>query len=236
MKINQVKRDARPFLKGNYLTLLVTMIVYIILSGDQIYIEFNDISLSGLISDKITDLFVSNQILGSLLFLFWIFISAPLNYGKDGYFLEVIEGDKPKISRLFQNFTRQTYFRSLGIVLLTILYTLLWSLLFVIPGIIKGFSYSQANRIARDNPELTANQAITQSREMMDGYKWKLFVMYISFLLWYIPAIILSFFGLAIAPTVLPILATIVAVATGILIRPYFETANAILYTRAKQR
>ncbi|MBC1920980.1 hypothetical protein [Listeria grayi] len=70
MKINQVKRDARPFLKGNYLTLLVTMIVYIILSGDQIYIEFNDISLSGLISDKITDLFVSNQILGSLLFLF----------------------------------------------------------------------------------------------------------------------------------------------------------------------
>ena len=35
-----------------------------------------------------------------------------------------------------------------------------------------------------DHPELTANQCITESRRLMDGYKWKLFCLDISFIGW----------------------------------------------------
>jgi uncharacterized membrane protein len=48
------------------------------------------------------------------------------------------------------------------------LYTLLWSLLFVIPGIIKSFSYALTPYILKDNPDLKFNSAITKSREMMN--------------------------------------------------------------------
>lgn len=85
---------------------------------------------------------------------------------------------------LFSGFT-QNYGRSLLLYLLTTLYTLLWSMLFVIPGIIKGYAYSMAPFIAMDHPELSANECITRSREMMDGHKWELFVLNLTFFGWW---------------------------------------------------
>ena len=61
---------------------------------------------------------------------------------------------------------------------------MLWSLLFVIPGIIKGYSYSMAFYILAENPDMTAKEAITESREIMNGHKWELFVLGLSFILW----------------------------------------------------
>lgn len=66
------------------------------------------------------------------------------------------------------------------------LYTALWSLLFVIPGIIKGISYSAAPFIMADNPGMGANEAITRSRELMNGHKMDYFVLNLSFILWYL--------------------------------------------------
>lgn len=37
-------------------------------------------------------------------------------------------------------------------------FTFLWSLLFVVPGIIKALSYSQANYVIHDNPRLKARR------------------------------------------------------------------------------
>lgn len=65
------------------------------------------------------------------------------------------------------------------------LYLFLWSLLFVIPGIVKLFSYSLTPFIMADEPELTVNHAITKSRKMMDGYKGQLFKLMLSFIGWF---------------------------------------------------
>ena len=47
------------------------------------------------------------------------------------------------------------------------LYIVLWSLLFVIPGIVKSFSYAMTPFIMADHPEMTAKEAIAASKEMM---------------------------------------------------------------------
>ncbi|MBQ2958658.1 MAG: DUF975 family protein [Alistipes sp.] len=47
----------------------------------------------------------------------------------------------------------------------------------MIPGIIKGLSYSMAPYILLDNPEITAEEAICRSMEMMRGHKMDLFLM-----------------------------------------------------------
>jgi uncharacterized membrane protein len=57
-------------------------------------------------------------------------------------------------------------------------------LLFIVPGIIKTLSYSMAFFILRDNPDIGASAALTASREMMNGYKGKLFWLYVSFIGW----------------------------------------------------
>ena len=38
--------------------------------------------------------------------------------------------------------------------------------------------------ILADDPSLTANQAITRSRKLMDGHKWELFVLSLTFIGW----------------------------------------------------
>ena len=62
----------------------------------------------------------------------------------------------------------------------------LWSLLLVIPGLIKSYSYAMSNFILADNPTMSANDAITASRKMMDGNKWRLFCLDFSFIGWYL--------------------------------------------------
>ena len=66
------------------------------------------------------------------------------------------------------------------------LFILLWSMLFLIPGIIKSYSYRMVPFILTDNPEITATEAITLSRQMMKGNKWRAFVLDLSFIGWYI--------------------------------------------------
>ena len=70
--------------------------------------------------------------------------------------------------------------------IITNFFVFLWSLLLVIPGIIKVFSYAAAPFILADNPELTAREALSESKRIMDGHKFDLFVLQLSFFWWYI--------------------------------------------------
>ena len=65
-----------------------------------------------------------------------------------------------------------------------LLWIFLWSLLFVIPGIIKAFSYSQMFYILAENPDIGVIKAMNLSKTMTKGFKGDLFVMALSFLGW----------------------------------------------------
>ena len=96
------------------------------------------------------------------------------------------KGTLPEAGALFAPFKQ--YARKVGAVLLVFVYTLLWTLLLVIPGIIKAYSYSMTFYILRENPEMTAGDAITASQKMMDGHKMDLFLLSLSFIGWAILA------------------------------------------------
>ena len=96
------------------------------------------------------------------------------------------KGTLPEAGALFAPFKQ--YARTVGAVLLVFVYTLLWTLLLVIPGIIKAYSYSMTLYILRENPEMTAGDAITASQKMMDGHKMDLFLLSLSFIGWAILA------------------------------------------------
>ena len=64
------------------------------------------------------------------------------------------------------------------------LYCFLWGLLFVIPGIVKAYSYAMTSYIMAENPEISAQDAIRASMELMDGHKGELFWLHLTFIGW----------------------------------------------------
>ena len=78
----------------------------------------------------------------------------------------------------------QPYGRTVGAMFLRDLFLFLWGLLFFIPGLIKHYSYRMVPYILADDPEIGAMDAISLSREMMDGHKWNAFVLDLSFFGW----------------------------------------------------
>lgn len=64
------------------------------------------------------------------------------------------------------------------------IYIVLWTCLLIVPGIIKSFSYAMSFFILKDNPEISASEAIRRSQIMMKGHKFELFKLYLSFFGW----------------------------------------------------
>ena len=97
-------------------------------------------------------------------------------------YLMVIGGEKPSAGDSFCGF--DDFWSAFKVTFLTGLYTFLWSLLFVIPGIVKSFSYSMSMYILAENKGMSARECITASKYMTNGYKMDLFVLGLSFIGW----------------------------------------------------
>ena len=68
------------------------------------------------------------------------------------------------------------------------------ALLLMIPGLILGLAYTMVPYILHDHPELHPAGVLTESRLMMKGHKWELFLLILSFFGW----MLLSVFTLGI--------------------------------------
>jgi uncharacterized membrane protein len=101
-----------------------------------------------------------------------------------GIYINLTNGIKPQVSDLFSQL--RNFWPAFKTQFLMIIYIMLWSLLLYIPGIIKGIAYSQTMFILEEDPNLGANEAITRSREMMNGHKMEYFLLLLSFLGWVI--------------------------------------------------
>lgn len=121
---------------------------------------------------------VSFTIIGSLLLI------GAIEFGYCAYLITVTRNKDSDFGKLLSGFNRFGDVCITGI--LKWLFTGLWSLLFVIPGIVKSYSYAMTMYIMQDHPELSGNDAITKSRQMMDGHKFDLFILDLSFIGWYL--------------------------------------------------
>lgn len=66
------------------------------------------------------------------------------------------------------------------------LFNALWFLLLIVPGIIRSLGYFAVPFILAENPHLHYRRVIRLSLDMTQGYKWDIFVTFLSFLGWYL--------------------------------------------------
>jgi len=115
-------------------------------------------------------------------------LGGTLQLGYASFLLKQHDGKETSFKDLFSKFDffgtgfAQRFLRSL--------YVALWSLLFIIPGIIKEYSYAMTPFILAEHPNMTASRAIELSEQLMDGHKTDLFILDLSFIGWNILAAI----------------------------------------------
>lgn len=117
-------------------------------------------------------------------------LALPLSWGLTVSLLRNHREESVDLENLFDGFRGGRYTRVFCAIFLVNLFTFFWALLLIIPGIMKAFSYALTPYILLDEPELTARQAITRSCEIMQGRRWKLFCLYLSFIGWGILSIL----------------------------------------------
>ena len=125
-----------------------------------------------------------------------IFLLNPLEVGCNRFFKKNIEETPAQFNAVGEGFG--DYGHVFGTLFLRDVFIWLWSLLFVIPGIIKSYSYRMVPYILKDEPELSPKEVLKRSKAMMKGNKWHAFVLDLSFLGWYLLGIltigVLNFF------------------------------------------
>ncbi|MCR5763533.1 MAG: DUF975 family protein [Treponema sp.] len=123
--------------------------------------------------------------LGSKIPVIAICASAVLNIANVYLFITLSHTkEKQPFSTFIQGFSH--WLNGILSMLWVILWTFLWMLLFVIPGIVKFYSYSQIFFIITEYPDMDVRTAMNLSKKITKGYKMDLFVMDLSFIGWLI--------------------------------------------------
>jgi uncharacterized membrane protein len=144
----------------------------------------------------------------------WMFLCVPLTWGIYIFYLDIARGNELSYSKLFDGY--KDFLRIFTAYLLTYLCMFIGILLLFVPGIIVALMLSQTSFILKDQPELSAIEAIKQSADMMKGHKMDFFLLWLSFIGW--------------------MLLSLLSVGLGfLLLMPYMQTTFAHFYEDLKE-
>lgn len=195
----ELKNDAKVLLKGRWkdaillnlvpavisviATVFVTVVMFILVNNTDV--TLGDWITNAMSSEDGNGNGTSNIGSGILSTLFTVGISFT--------FLDWFRNPEMEIHPIkngLQAFSGKYFLRVVLIYILSTIFITLWSLLFIIPGIIKSYAYSQAYLIYKDhskqlpNEKISSLDCITESKNLMKGHKWRLFVLEMSFIGW----------------------------------------------------
>jgi uncharacterized membrane protein len=112
-------------------------------------------------------------------------IGAPLIIGGMYGLWQLYNQRSTSINDIGRGYQQPYLIRNVIQLLLSYVFILLWSLLLIVPGIIKAYSYALVPFLLAD-PDVQEEDVITLSRRMMEGHKWQLFILQLSFIGWVI--------------------------------------------------
>ena len=151
------------------------------------------------------------------------FMLYPIIIGYHWVILSIIRGQDAQFRDVFRPM-KERFGKNVTAVILLAIFQTLWTLLFIVPGIVKFFSYAFTYFILRDEPSLSVRESITKSRALMHGRKWEAFKLILPF----VPIYLIGFTLFMVVNSVL-LAALSLSIAT-ILIRPFVVARFAVMY------
>lgn len=120
-----------------------------------------------------------------LMLLIWIFIGTPLMVGKARYLIETRAYYDTKIGRIMFPWRVQRAKHVAFVMVVKQVYYYIWCLT-VVGAFTKYYAYKLVPYILAEDPDISCKDAIKLSEDMMQGNKWKTFLLDISFIGWYV--------------------------------------------------
>lgn len=148
-------------------------------------------------------------------FLLSLLVLCPLSVGFHNAWKALYVYSNPSILSNSFGIGFRNYGRAIGGTLLVQIFTALWTLLFIVPGIIKAYSYALTPYILVDDPDLSVREAIRKSQKMMQGQKFNLFYLQLSFIGWALLCVLTAGIGY-------------------LWLAPYYATTEAAFYQNLK--
>lgn len=140
---------------------------------------------------------------------------AVVGVGFSLFVMNSVRRSQPALGNLLDGFGM--FPRVLFLIILQIVLIFLWSLLLVIPGIVAAYRYSFAVYVMIDHPEMSAMDCLRESKRLTTGYKRQLFLLDLSFILWFLL-------------TMIPVVGYIAQVY----VTPYMESARVLYYEQIR--
>lgn len=151
-------------------------------SSDEVEISFWEGMFIGFVA-IIVFLIIFSIVLAVILIVD-IFLINPFSVGGKCFMIKSVE-DVAQVKEIAYGFDH-SYKNIVKVLFHRDLRVFLWALLLIVPGIIKMYEYYMVPYILTENPDMDYRAALEMSRNMMDGQKWKTFVLGLSFILWHI--------------------------------------------------
>lgn len=114
--------------------------------------------------------------------IYSLLVSGPMTLGYTMFGISIFRKRETSVAEVFYGFEK--FGKALGLYIVMVIFVLLWSLLLIIPGIIASFRYSLCFFVLADNPNIGIMEALNESKRMMQGNKWKMFCLNLSFIGW----------------------------------------------------
>jgi len=141
-------------------------------------------------------------------------VFLPLGWGFIVYFLNLIRFEDINYSRLFDGY--KDILRIFLATFLSYLVIVIGLCLLIVPGIILATGLLMTDFILKDDPEISAIDAMAKSWKMTNGHKAELFYLFLSFIGW----IVLSMLTLGVG---------------FLILSPYMQTTLAHYYEDLKE-
>lgn len=120
-----------------------------------------------------------------------ILLIAPLQWANENALLDVVREPNTRVfSVTWDNFKREFAALVPSYVLVFLVILGIGAITLGIGAIIFGLAYAMVPFVIHDNPDIAAVDALRTSRQIMKGHKGKLFVLYLSFIGWFLLGII----------------------------------------------
>lgn len=187
----ELRAKAWNALKGKYWTAFAVSLVTVLVLGlsGNIVQTINEMNNSGITMDENMVSVVVNfginlaSAATIMAMLTVIFIEGPVKLGEARYYVLNTQGT-PEFKELFAAFNKEDYMNVVLVQMIKSLKIYGWSMLFLIPGIVKSYEYAAIPYILAENPQTSLNDAFAQSKAMMNGNKFRLFKLHLSFIGW----------------------------------------------------
>lgn len=185
MKQNsEYRREGRALTKGKILNIFLIGLIFSTLLGvvTGIGASFNPVFEEGTLN--VID--PGNPALAQLLNLVAAALGGYVTYSFAKLFIGVTKNEKPEFEPILTAGVKEQPINAPLLSVISGFFIGLWTLLFIIPGIIKSYSYAMSTFLLVNEKTLGPVDAITKSRQLMNGKKSQLFALDLSYLGWYI--------------------------------------------------